>query len=142
VIAVLATACGSQEVPAPPSEFAHAAATRDCGPADGPAVSIYLSAQPVEELDPPPPFIRLYIWHGLGDLAGRTWSLAGDDAQGSAQFCAVGGDCELASDGSVRVAAVDADSTVEASATLRFPTAGEISGGIVARWISRTIFCL
>jgi hypothetical protein len=105
-------------------------------------VSIYLSAQPVDQLDPPPPFIRLYIWHGLGDLAGRTWSLAGDDAQGSAQLCAEGGECELASAGSVSVVAVNGDSTVEASAVLQFATAGEISGGIVARWIPRTIFCL
>ncbi|HET7040164.1 MAG TPA: hypothetical protein VFH97_09760 [Gemmatimonadales bacterium] len=142
LMAALALACGSQEAPAPPAGFAHAAAGRNCGPADGPAVSIYLTPQPVDRLDPAPPFVHLYLWRGLWDLAGRTWSLAGNEAEGSAQYCAAAGQCESASSGSIRITAVDADSTIRASVTLRFPGAGEIGGGIVARWISRTmVYC-
>src|SRR5512134_2991597 len=67
--------CGDgREPPAPPPGFTHAAATRDCGPADGPAVSIYLASQPVDRVDPPAPFIHLYLWRGLDDLAGERWS--------------------------------------------------------------------
>jgi hypothetical protein len=141
VIVLAALGCGAGDIPSPPAGFGHATATRDCGPADGPAVAIYLTSQPSDQPDPPPPYIRLYLWHGLDELAGRTWPLAGDGAQGSAQLCAASGECEVATDGAVRVGVVAADTSLTGSTQLTFPGAGRIEGGIRAHWVPRIVFC-
>jgi hypothetical protein len=133
-------ACGRDQIPEPPAGFAHATATRDCGPADGPAVSIFLANQPAE-LEPEPPYIRIYLTRGVDEVSGQTWQLSGDGAQGSAQYCPAGGGCEAATGGTISVSAVAADTTLDAAADLVFPTHGHVTGGIHARWVSRLMMC-
>src|SRR6266566_5105068 len=61
LVAALVLACSSDGVIGPSSSFDHAAATFACGPADGPALAIYLSQYPVTVGDPPGAFVRVYV---------------------------------------------------------------------------------
>jgi hypothetical protein len=133
--------CGTEGIPAPPQGFGQAVATNDCGPADGPAVAIYLAQAEVETFEPAPPYVRIYVAQPLEELAGRSWSLAGHEAQGSALYCNERGTCEAAIAGTLTVDAVTSDSTVDASTTLAFPSSGRVIGGIRARWVPRTMLC-
>lgn len=130
----VATACGLDGIPGPPLGFDHAASAQACGPTDGPAVAIYLAGSPVESLDPSPPYLQVAVWQSLHDLAERSWSVAGAEAQGGAWFYSTNDDFELATSGHVVVNAVRSDSTIEGSVTLRFPTAGRVTGSFRAPW--------
>jgi len=140
-ILALAAACGAEGIPAPPAGFAHAVGTRECGPADGPAVAIYLAGEPVTALEPPAPYVRIFVWRPLNELPDREWTLAGQGAEGSAIYCRASDDCEVASSGSVRATDVAPDSTIAGSTDLTFPVAGRVSGGFRAVWLSRVVFC-
>jgi hypothetical protein len=140
-IVVFPVACASDGIPGPPAGLAHAAATSACGPADGPAVTIYLSHAPVESLEPPAPYVRIYIWQPLDRLAGRSWVVAGDEAEGSAWLHPVARDNEVATSGRVRVNVVTSDNTIEGLADLTFPSAGRVRGGFRAVWLPRTVLC-
>ncbi|MDQ3697208.1 MAG: hypothetical protein M3373_04185 [Gemmatimonadota bacterium] len=139
-ILAFAVACSSDGTVGPPTGMAHAAATRECGPAGGPAVAIYLTRAPVESLEPPPPYVRIVVWHALETLEGRSWLVGGRDASG--WFFSAANDFEFATSGRVTVNDVDADSTIHGSADLRFPNAGRVTGGFRAEWISRAQLCL
>src|SRR6267142_1138958 len=70
------TNCNGDGISGPPPGLPFATATRSCGPADGPAVSIYLSRNP-ESVTPTPPFVILHINEPLEQLAGRSWTVGG-----------------------------------------------------------------
>jgi hypothetical protein len=139
-IVLSAVACGA-ELAEPPTGFAFAAGTPDCGPADGPAVSIYLAGSPVEALEPTAPYARVYVWHAASELEGREWALTGAASEGSAQFVATTGDFEAATAGTLTVVAVRADHTIEGEVDLTFPTVGRVRGGFTAIWLPRTVMC-
>jgi hypothetical protein len=139
VILVVAAACASDAISGPPAGLPYAAATPACGPADGPATTIYLSPNPVESLDPSTPFVRIAIWQPRERLAGRSWSLADDAA--AAEYFSTPDEFELATGVSVTINAVDSDSTVRGSAELTFPMHGRIAGGFRARWIPVALRC-
>jgi hypothetical protein len=135
-------ACTSNSIPGPPAGLAHAAATPTCAPTDGPAVAIYLAAAPVGSVEPPAPYLRIDVWQPLGRLAGRSWVLAGSEAEGSAWFYSTATDFEIATRGRVTINAVAPDNTIEGSADLTFPSAGRIRGGFRAAWLSRVVGCV
>lgn len=139
---LLLMACASDGVNAPPPGLPHAAATRFCGPTDGPAVAIYLSRAPMLSLAPPAPYVRVAVWQPLDRLTGRSWSLTGAETEGGAWFFATPGTFEVATRGEVTVRAVSADNTVEGTVDLRFPSAGRIRGGFKASWLNLpTLLC-
>jgi hypothetical protein len=90
LIPLLILACGSG-LAEPPARFPYAAATRDCGPADGPAVTIYLSRKPVDAIEPSGTHVQIHVWQGIEELAGTSWSIGGDAPQGSAVHIAARG---------------------------------------------------
>ena len=141
VVAVLAAACASDGMPGPTAGLTHAAATRACGPTDGPAVAIYLAAAPVESLEPATPYVRIYVWQPPERLAGRSWVLAGGEPEGAAWLHSTAKDYEVATSGRVTVNAVAADSTIEGVADLTFPRGGRVRAGFRAAWLSRTVLC-
>ena len=132
-------ACASDGPLPPPEGFQHAAATRACGPADGPAVAIYLVTAPTAALEPPVPYVRINVWQSVSDVAGGVWEVDGDSA--AAAYFTGPADFEVASDGWIRVQVVGADTTVEGSVDLTFPTAGRVAGGFRAVWISAAPLC-
>ncbi len=66
----LVAGCNSQDVSAPPAGYSNAAATRTCGPADGPAVAIYLAPDAIDTLEPAAPYIRIYLWKSVDAVLG------------------------------------------------------------------------
>jgi len=143
---VFFAACASEEVPGPANGLAargltYAAATRACGPADGPAVAIYLASTPVESLEPAPPYLRIYLWQPLDRLAGRSWVLTGGEPEGSAWLHSSATDYEVATRGAVTVSRVAPDGTIEGSADLTFPSTGRIRTGFRAVWVEQAMLC-
>jgi hypothetical protein len=133
--------CSQNGALAPPEGFPHAVAARSCAPNDGPAAVIYLSDAEVESLEPLPPYIRIVIWQPAGALANRSWSLSASAGEGGAWFHSTTEVHETASSGSVRVSTVSADTSLEGTVDVTFPTAGRIRGGFTARWIARPALC-
>lgn len=133
--------CSQNGALAPPAGLPHAAAARSCAPNDGPAAVIYLSGAQVESLEPSPPFIRIAIWQSTEALANRSWSLTASAGEGGAWFQSTTDVFEIASSGNVRVTRVSADTSLEGTVDVTFPTAGRIRGGFTAPWISRTTLC-
>jgi hypothetical protein len=135
----LVVACASDGPLPPPEGFQHAAATRACGPADGPAVAIYLVTAPAAALVPPAPYVRINVWQSVSDVEGGSWEVGGDAA--AAAYFTAPNDFEVASDGWIRIQVVGADTTVEGSVDLTFPNAGRVAGGFRAVWISAAPLC-
>lgn len=136
VLVVFAVAC-SDGIGAPPAGFAHAAATFACGPADGPAVAIYLSPIPVESPQPSAPVVRIFITQAVEQIGGKAWPVGGS-SETNASFQSPGNTFENATTGYVVTTSVSADKTIDGTVDLTFPKAGHIEGGFHARWISQT----
>jgi hypothetical protein len=142
-LALLSASCSSGSGILGSSEgLSHAVAAQSCGPADGPAVSIYLTPGEVSSLEPPAPYVRITVLQPLGRLTERSWTLNGNaaDADGAAVYYA-GTGSEIATSGEVRVSTVDADRTVHGFADLRFPTLGHVRGDFHAEWNPRVTVC-
>jgi PBP1b-binding outer membrane lipoprotein LpoB len=131
-LVVFAVAC-SDATAAPTAGYTHAAAVAACGPADGPAVTIYLSPYPVEVQSPPPPFISIYINQAVEQIGGKTWTIGTSTAAATLRLTA--DSVETATAGSVVTSSVSADKTIDGSADLTFPS-GHFIGVFHAVWIS------
>ena len=118
-LVVLALGCGAENIPAPPAEFAHAGTWPECGPADGPAVAIYLATDPFVAPVPEAPYVQIFVAQSATRLTDRSWVLGADQPDGSASYCASADECEVASGGTLTVRAVDADTTIEGSVPRR-----------------------
>lgn len=141
IIAIAPLACTSSSIPGPPVGLNHAVAMPACGPADGPAVEIYLTPTPFEASDPALPYVRIYIWQSLTNLTERTWIVGGDQPGGSAWYHSSPNDIIVATSGSVTVNRVAPDKTIEGSADLRFAGGRRVRGGFRAAWRERTMLC-
>ena len=138
-IALLVPACDAGPAE-PPAEFPFASATPECGPADGPAVAIWLTRDTMPELPPGSPRVRLYLWHSLSELAGASWAVGGASQDGAAEYWdGTGASTPL--HGTVRITAVRADSTVEGEVDLDSGDTFSVRGGFRARWIARVVMC-
>ena len=77
-IAAILAGCSAGSGPSG-AGFPEAYATRQCGPADGPSVAIYLTPSPEPHPEAPdgqpvPPFLRLTILHDVDQIAGHTFT--------------------------------------------------------------------
>jgi len=61
VIGFAVAGCDSSNTLGPPPDLEYAAVTRTCGPADGPAVEIFLVPAPMQSLAPQTPYARMYV---------------------------------------------------------------------------------
>src|SRR5436309_1107009 len=98
-VAVLSMACRSDDVSGPLRSLTYAAATFACGPADGPAVAIYLTPSPIGSLEPSAPFVRVYVPVRLDELTSRAWPIADGNTEAAAWFHATDSRYELATEG-------------------------------------------
>jgi hypothetical protein len=143
-LAVVLASCTSENelsLPAPPAGYPTAYATRDCAPADGPAVRLYLAAEPSEALPPPAPFVDVVIWQGVNAISNKQfeWNDASND--GSARRCITADACESASRVIVRFRPTGADTTITGTVTLTFGDGSIVTGGFNAAWRPRTVLC-
>ncbi|MFN8571336.1 MAG: hypothetical protein U0132_04715 [Gemmatimonadaceae bacterium] len=134
-------ACGAScrsAVDGPIGLLPYASATQSCGPADGPAVAILLSANAdVTSANPSYPLVRVTIWRSLSDARGKTVQLGGND--GFAAYARSGEDVVGASRGSITLDA--GTNAVTGTVDLAFPNRDPVRGRFTAVWLERTILC-
>ena len=120
--------------PAEPIGPADAAvATRACGPADGPGVAVTLAATAEAARAPSRPYVSFFVWQEPGALAGRTWVLTGGRDGGAVRQPA-DGDYEVVQRGTATVRRVAADTTIEGTVDLEFPSGARVRQAFRAAW--------
>lgn len=140
VFALALLGCGDGLSSRPPG-FEHSAATASCGPADGPAVVIFLSGDPITSPWPSSLHLRIWIEQSVRSLAGETWSVGPNAMDGSATI-RMGNDLiDTAIGGGVHVSSVDDDNTVTGTVDITFAQFGRIRGGFKAHWLANPALC-
>ena len=138
--AVFLLACSSDGVVGPSSRFDHAAATFACGPADGPALAIYLSENPVTVGDPPGAFVKVYVQGTVDQIVGKLWPIGGNsDAgalfqSGANVFQPDASNFEWATGGYLLINSGSAGQTLTGSVDIQFPKAGHLQRAFRAEW--------
>jgi len=140
VIAALLLGCSSDGVVGPSGRFDHAAATFACGPADGPALAIYLAQDPITSLEPAGVFVRVYVSGTIDEIRGAILPIS-SNSNAAAWFHPNANDYEIATSGYLMVGSGSAGSTLEGSVGLQFPRAGDIHGAFHAEWIPTNVLC-
>jgi hypothetical protein len=140
VIGVLAAGCSSDTVVGPSGRFSHAAATSTCGPADGPAVAIYLTSAPVKSFEPSGVYIRIVVQRSLDEVGG-TWAISSNSEAG-ARYTRSSDNYEWAKSGLLIVKSVGSDKSIDGSVYLEFADAGHVEGEFHADWIPATQPCV
>jgi hypothetical protein len=140
LIAAFVLACSSDGVLGASGRFDHAAATFACGPADGPALAIYLAPDPITSLDPPGVFMRVYVPGTIDQISGRTWPIA-TNSDAAAWFHPTANNYEIATSGYLMIGPANANKTVDGSVDLQFPSAGHFHGSFHAGWIPSNVLC-
>jgi len=141
LVVAFAMACSSDTISAPLRGFVYAAAMAQCGPADGPAVAIYLTPNPVGSIEPIAPFVRVYVPVQLDQLTGRMWPIASGNTEAAAWFHPDASTYELAETGYMIVNSVDSESTITGLVDLHFPDAGHIRSQFRATWVPSHALC-
>jgi len=136
IILAAGVGCAADGIAPPPIGLEHAVMTPACGPADGPAVAIYLTSSPVERVDPPAPFVRIAVWQPLDRVGGRTWQFGMGRDSAAAVLVAGPNDYNVATGGYVTLSVIDTIGTTEGSAELDFIGVGRLTGGFHAVWSS------
>jgi hypothetical protein len=145
----LASACGSAApIPAtPPPKYPHAYAAKDCGPADGPAVTVYLSSQPmVWPADGFPreftsPFVMISVWRSTRDALSKQFVVEENASWGMVSFCGNASACAPAPTGRVRLARLTGRGVLEGEIDVRSPAGEEVRGTFRAEWKDRVVYC-
>ena len=141
VIGVLAAGCSSDTAVGPSGSFDHAAVTPTCGPADGPAVAIYLTSEPVTSLEPKGVYIRVFVPGTVDQIAGTSWPIASNSEAG-ARYTRSADSYEWATSGLLIVKSVGDDGSLSGSVYLDFPDAGHIQGEFHAEWFPASQPCV
>ena len=139
LVVACAMACSSDAISPVFRGFAYSAATAQCGPADGPAVAIYLAPNPVGSIEPSAPFVRVYVPVQLDQLTAHVWSV---NTEAGAWFHPDASTYEMAETGYMIVSSVDSDNTVTGEVDLRFPNAGHIKTAFSAKWQPSNVLCV
>jgi hypothetical protein len=132
-------ACGSGSVSPTFKGFAYSSVTPQCGPADGPAVAIFLAPTQAGANDPSAPYVRLYVAVPVDQLKGL-WPIT-TNSEAGAWFHPDGSNYELAESGYMNVSSIDSDNTVTGSLDLQFPDAGHIKTAFRAKFRPSNILC-
>jgi hypothetical protein len=132
---VTLSACG--DVITSPDVFPDATAARSCGPTDGPAVTIQLARDSIQSMGGPRPAINLFIWRGIGDIAGRSFRLEQNSNDGFATrvwLPATPRPILESLTGTVDIRRVEPDSTIVGFLDVRFTDGTRFARTFSARW--------
>jgi len=131
--------CGGDAAPGPVPGYSFAYATNECGPADGPAMTLYLSERAVDSLPPAGAHLAVAVWVGRDAAVGRTFSSSDQPALGFATECGPAFRCDPAVAWRVTLRGFARD-TLDGSVDLRL---GQrvVAGSFRARWMPRGIYC-
>lgn len=136
------TGCDDPESPEPTTEYLFALAMSSCGPADGPAVEIFLTPAETTDVPTEPPYLRLYLTKSPAELEGRTWTWPALDQTVSASECtASAGDCPASPSGAIALGEFAADSSIFVAVDMQRDDGRRVQGQATARWLNRLIIC-
>jgi hypothetical protein len=138
--AAVVLACSSDTVVGPGGRFDHAVATFACGPADGPALAIYLARDPITSLEPSGVYVRAYVAGSVEEIIGKVWPIS-SNSPAAAWFHPNGTDFEIAKSGYLILASGSAGGTIDGSVDLDFPNAGHVHGPFHADWLPTNVLC-
>jgi hypothetical protein len=143
IAALAGMACSSDSVGPLGNGLTYATASFTCGPADGPATAIYLSATPIGLGEPSAPFVRMYVSVGVDELAGHVWGVQ-DKARSVGAWLQpiLGGESIPASAGTLVVSSVGADRSVEGLVDFDFPDGSHVHSSFHAAWVQSNIICV
>jgi hypothetical protein len=140
MVVVSLLACSSDRIAAPVIGFEHASLARACGPADGPAAAFYFTPVELESDLAVPPYVRVGIDHPLEDLGKQGWTVT-DSPKMYAVLVPRTGDFEVATDGYLTTASLNADNSIDGTVDLNFPTAGHLHGQFHAVFVQSVMLC-
>jgi hypothetical protein len=139
LVATFAIACSSDATSAPLRAFLYSAVAAQCGPADGPAVAVFLAPTQAGANDPTAPYVQVFVPVLVGQLTG-VWPIA-TNSEAGASFHPDGSTYEFAESGYMTVSSVDSDNTVTGSVDLQFPDAGHIKTAFRAKFRPNVALC-
>jgi hypothetical protein len=116
-------------------------ATPECGPSDGPALSVYFTKEAWAFFFPPTPYARVVLWSSPGDLVGRTWTWYGSSAMGSSAWCDGRPRCLEGTATRITFGPFAADSSLDVDVDLTFEGGTRLRGTAHARWRTRQLNC-
>jgi hypothetical protein len=138
-LAVLLTLACSSGTPAGPAlHLPVAEASASCGPTDGPAVELLLSAAAGEP--PVPPLVRVVVFQSRTALAGRRWLLTPEAGAASLQRTP-DATPEMATSGRLTITRVAGDGTLSGQVWLRFADGTRVLQSFTAPWRERSVLC-
>ena len=124
----------------PLSELPYAVATPSCGPADGPAVLIYLASMRIDSLQPSAPFVQVNIWRSISTLgSGSVVPISESLSDANAWFRGSGIERQ-ATGGEVGVTSRTTTS-LAGYIDLRFADGPNMRGSFTANWEPRQLLC-
>jgi hypothetical protein len=137
LVAAFAMACGSDSVSPAFRGFAYSSVAAQCGPADGPAVAVFLAPTQEGANGQSAPYVRVYVAVPVNQLAG-VWPT---NSEATAWFQSDASTSEVAESGYMFVSSVDSDNTVTGYVDLQFPDAGHIKTDFRAKFRPNNILC-
>ena len=139
LVVVFAVACGSDSISPSFKAFAYSSVTPQCGPADGPAVAVFVAPTLAGANGESAPYVRVYVAVSVDQLAG-VWPIT-TNSDATAWFQSNGSTSEVAESGYMFVSSVDSDNTVTGYVDLQFPNAGHIKTDFRAKFRASSIVC-
>jgi hypothetical protein len=139
LVAVLAMACSSDSTSAPLRGFAFSSVTPQCGPADGPAVAVFLAPTQEGANGASAPYVRVYVDVPVNQLTG-VWPIT-PKSEAGAWFHPDATNSELAESGIMIVKSVDSDNTVMGLVDLYFSNGGHIKTDFLAKFRPMNMLC-
>jgi len=118
--------CSSDSTLIPKQGLQFEFAQWECGPADGPAMAIYLTREPSNAPTPTPPFARIYIDLMTANLLDGRQVSVGDGGQAFATFVRTDGTFDPASGGYIIANYSTGDQEIVGWVDLTFKTAGHL----------------
>ena len=140
LLAALVIGCSSDSVVGPGGRFDNALARSTCGPADGPALVIYLASDPIPASGPSGEHVAVYI-DGMADqFFGQRLSISSSSNVG-ASFRWTTDKFEYATGGYVILDSGGVGNGLDGSLDLLFPSAGRVHGEFHSEWLPINGFC-
>lgn len=138
LVAVFAMACSSSVSPAFRG-FAYSSVAAQCGPADGPAVAVFLAPTQEGADGATAPYVRVYVAVPVNQLAG-VWPIK-TTSDATAWFQSDASTSEVAESGYMFVSSVDSDNTVTGNVDIQFPDGGHIKTDFRAKFRPNVALC-
>src|ERR1043165_2883427 len=127
--------CAVDAAPGPVAGYPFAYAMDECGPADGPAVTVYLSGHALDTLPPEGGHLAVMLWVGRDETMGRTFRSSDQPLRGTVLECGAPGACNPLAAWRVTMRSFARD-TLDGSVDFQLGTR-VVAGSFQARWRDR-----